>query len=261
MTPREELGQKLRESRIASGHRSQDSLAHAMNVTRTVITKAESPNQAIPSDEVLEAWAEHTGIDPDELTGLVKRCRGGNPEWFVSYVEAEASATSHRFWGPLVVPGLLQTENYARALLSKRGHKGERLEELVKARMKRQHVVGRSRIAAALDESVLRRRIGSAQVMAEQCGHLVTLAESADARVNIIPENANVGLGGAFGLASRSGLATVSLTTTIRDVTTTAQDVVDETLDAFELILSAAIPLEESLDYIRSRECFWKEQI
>ena len=261
MTPREELAWKLRESRLASGYKSQDSLARALNVTRTVVTKAESPNQAVPSDEVVAAWGEATGADTGELNGIVKRCRAGMPEWFVPYLAAEASATSHRFWGPLAIPGLLQTEGYARAMLATTGHRGERLNELVKARMERQHVIGSARITAIIDYTVLQRCMGSAEVMAEQCGHLVTLIETKDVRVHIVPEGGNVGLSGAFAIASRDGAATVNLTTSIRDITNTAQDVIDDTLNAFETILVAAMPLEESLDYVRGREGHWKERI
>jgi hypothetical protein len=231
-----------------------------MNVTRTVVTKAESPNQAVPSEEVLTSWADTTDADPDELAVVVERCRAGLPEWFVPYLAAEATATSHRFWGPLAVPGLLQTEGYARSLLAKKGHTGRRLDELVLARMERQRVIGRARITAVLDYAVLQRCLGSAAVMAEQCGHLVRLVEDSGIRVHIVPEGGDVGLGGAFGIASRDSMSTVSLTTTCRDVTSTAQDVVDEIMDAFDLILGSAIPLEESLDYIQAWQGHWKER-
>lgn len=261
MTPREELARMLRESRLASGHNSQDSFARAMNVTRTVITKAESPNQAVPSAEVLTSWAGATHADKKELDGIVKRCRTGMPEWFMPYFEAESVATYHRFWGPLVVPGLLQTKGYARALLAKKGHKGPRLDDLVSARMKRQQVIGRARIVAIMDYAALQRCLGSAEIMAEQCGHLVTLAEDEKTRVHLVPEGCDVGLGGGFAIASRGNMSTVCLSTTIRDVTSTAQDVVDETVSAFDLILGASLSLEESLDYVRWRECSWKELI
>lgn len=261
MTPREELAQKLRESRLASGHKSQESLARALNVTRTVVTKAESPNQAVPSDEVLAAWAGATGADQDELNGIVKRCRAGMPEWFVPYLKAEALATAHRFWGPLAVPGLLQTEGYARAMLATFGHTGERLNELLGARLERQTVTKDARTTAVIDHTVLQRCLGSAEIMAEQCGHLMTIAETRPVRVHIVPEGSNVGLGGAFGIASRDGMSTVSLTTTTRDVTSTASDLIDEITNAFEIVLGAAMPVAESLDFLRRMEGEWKERI
>jgi hypothetical protein len=59
----------------------------------------------------------------------------------MSYRAAEAEATTLRFWGPLVVPGLLQTEGYARAY--------EQSADVVAARLERQQVIGRARVTAA----------------------------------------------------------------------------------------------------------------
>ena len=84
-------------------------------MSRPVISKAENPAQPVPSDALLAAWAGVTGVGLDHLTDLAQRAKSGTPDWFMSYRAAEAEATTLRFWGPLVVPGLLQTEGYARA--------------------------------------------------------------------------------------------------------------------------------------------------
>lgn len=97
--------------------------------------------------------------------------------------------------------------------------------------------------------------------MADQCAHLATLAESQAIRLHIAPEGANVGLGGAFGIAAKDGMATVSLTTAIRDVTSTAADVVDDTLNLFEVILGASLPEVASLEFLRTQEEIWKSQV
>ena len=97
--------------------------------------------------------------------------------------------------------------------------------------------------------------------MADQCAHLSALAESQVIRLHVVPEGANVGLGGAFGIASRDGTSTVSLTTAIRDVTSTAAEVVDDTLNLFEVILGASLPATASLEFLRSQEETWKTRI
>lgn len=97
--------------------------------------------------------------------------------------------------------------------------------------------------------------------MADQCAHLAALAESQAVRLHVVPEDANVGLGGAFGIAAKDGMATVSLTTAIRDVTSTAADVVDDTLNLFETILAAALPAVASTEFLRSQEETWKTQV
>lgn len=171
----------------------------------------------------------------------------------MSYRAAEAVATTLRYWGPLVVPGLLQTEGYARAY--------EQSADVVAARLERQQVIGRARVMAVIDHTVLLRCIGSPQVMADQCAHLSALAESQAIGLHTVPEDANVGLAGAFGIASKDGMATVSLTTAIRDVTSTASDVVDGTLNLFEVILGASLPALASLEFLRAQEETWKAQI
>jgi hypothetical protein len=108
---------------------------------------------------------------------------------------------------------------------------------------------------------VLLRCIGSPQVMADQCAHLAALAESRAIRLHVVPEGANVGLAGAFGIAAKNGMATVSLTTAIRDVTSTAADAVDDTLNLFEVILGASLPAVASLEFLRTQEETWKTRI
>lgn len=261
MTPREQLAETLKQARLDAGYRSQAALARELHLSRPVITRAESASQPVPSDDVLVDWSRATGVPLDKLRELVKRTKSGTPEWFMPYRQAESEATMLRFWGPLVVPGLLQTEAYARALLSDEGFVGERLEELAITRLERQKVIGRTRIWALIDHTVLSRCLGSPEVMAEQCGHLVTLAEAQLVRVHVVPEGPNAGLGGAFGIASKDGVSTVSLTTIIRDITSTAADVVDDTMTAFEVILGASMSVAASLDFLRTQEDQWKARI
>lgn len=258
---REVLADRLRQARITAGYRSQAALARELHVSRPVISKAENPAQAVPSADVVAAIAAATGTSAEELADLAERTRSGTPEWFVPYLSAEAVATAIRCWGPLAVPGLLQTEDYARTLLTIEGYAGERLEELLRTRLERQAVIGQARITVVIDHSVVARCLGSAQIMAEQCGHLVTLAETRQVRVHVVPEGANVGLGGGFAIASRDGMSTVSLGTIIRDVTSTAPDMADGAMDAFEIILGAAMPADESLDFLRTWEEKWKQQL
>lgn len=252
-TPREQLASILKQSRINAGFDSQGALAKRLNVSRPVISKAENPAQPVPSDALLAAWAGLTGAPLDPLMDLSHRAKSGTPEWFMPYLVAEATATTLRFWGPLLVPGLLQTEGYVQA--------HEQSAAVVTARLERQRVIGRARVTAVIDHTVLLRRIGSPQVMADQCAHLAALAESQVIRLHVVPEGANVGYGGAFAIAVKNSMATVSLTTAIRDVTSTASDVVDDTLELFEAILGASLPGVASLEFLRAQEETWKAQI
>ena len=97
----------------------------------------------------------------------------------------------------------------------------ERLAELVSARLERRAVIGRVYLTVIIDQHVTQRLIGSAAVMAEQCGHLADLAERPDIALHVIAESVNVGLWGAFDIAARDGAVTVRLET-IEDIPSTA---------------------------------------
>jgi transcriptional regulator with XRE-family HTH domain len=244
----------LRQSRLEAGYESHGALAKRLNVSRPVVSRAENSAHPVPSDAVLAAWAGATGVSLDALTDMAERAKSGTPDWFMSYRQAEAEATTLRFWGPLVVPGLLQTEGYARA--------HEQSPDVVTARLERQQVIGRARVTAVIDHTVLLRCVGgSPQIMADECAHLSALTESQVIRLHVVPEGGNVGLGGAFGIASKDGISTVSLTTAIRDVTSTAADVVDDTLNLFDVILGASLPAVASLEFLRTQEETWKTEI
>ena len=256
-TPREQLASILKQARTEAGFDSHAALAKRLNVSRPVISKAENPAQPVPSEALLAAWAGVTGVPHDSLTDLARRAKSGTPEWFMPYLAAESAASVLRYWAPLLLPGVFQTEAYARAVLSVERYTPERLAELVAARMERQQVLGRAYVTAVIDHHVLQRCIGSPAIMAEQCAHLITVTERPDIALHVIPEGTNVGLWGAFGIAARDGMATVNLTT-LRDVSSTATDLVDEAMQAYELILGAALPRANSLEFVREMESEWK---
>lgn len=115
------LGEELRCARLAAGHTSQDQFARELGFDRTVIVKAETGARP-PSDDMAARIAE---MFPDlcnglyvRLAGIARKSNGPIPGWFADWVEIEAKATSLRWWEPLLIPGLLQTEDYARAVLS-----------------------------------------------------------------------------------------------------------------------------------------------
>ena len=117
-TPREQLAEVLRKSRIDAGYGSHGALARKLSVSRPVVTKAENPVHPVPSDAVLAAWAGVTGAGLDVLTDLAQRARTGPPGWFAKWADIEARASLIRWFEPLLIPGLLQVESYARAVLA-----------------------------------------------------------------------------------------------------------------------------------------------
>lgn len=259
-TPREQLAAILRQARLDAGYESHGALAKKLNVSRPVVTRAENAAHPVPSDAVLAAWAGATGAALDNLTDLAQRAKSGTPEWFMNYRQAEAQASILRCWSPLLVPGVLQCETYMRAVLSVEDYPARELDELVSARLERQAVLGRTYLTAIIDHTVPQRLIGSAVIMAEQCAHLLAMAELPRVALHVVPEGANVGLWGALYLATRDDAITVCLPT-LEDVTSVAPGLVGKAAWAFERILGSAMPCAESADFIRAMEERWKTQI
>ncbi|MDG4828323.1 helix-turn-helix transcriptional regulator [Solwaraspora sp. WMMD1047] len=112
------------------------------------------------------------------------------PDWLRTYVGLEATATSLHTYS-LFVPGLLQTPEYARAVISAGGREGDELERRVRLRIARQQLItdGKSApaIHAVLDEGVLHRQMGSADITQEQLAHLVELADEPNVTIQILP--------------------------------------------------------------------------
>jgi transcriptional regulator with XRE-family HTH domain len=137
---------------------------------------------------------------------------GQYPRWFEDWVDAEGRAKVLRYWAPLLVPGILQTAEYARALFRawRTDDDEDKVEQLVTARMDRQRIFDRPNppaFWAVLDEGVLRRRIGGAKVMHDQLVHLADTGERASTKIHVIPAEAgaHVGLLGAFAIAGLAG--------------------------------------------------------
>lgn len=260
-TPREQLAIVLKQARLEAGFASHGALAKKLSVSRPVVSKAENPLHPVPSDALLAAWAKATGTAAETFTELAQRAKSGTPDWFVPYLTAEANATMLRCWAPLIIPGLLQTETYARAVLAIDTYTPERLAELLAVRMERQQVLGRAYFTVIIDASVLSRNIGDATVMADQCGHLAAMAERPNIALHVVEADMNTGAWGQLDIASRDGLVTVNFTTATDDVTTTATGQVDRALQAYERILGRAMPPQASLDFVRKQEDQWKTRI
>ena len=208
------LGNELRRARVAAGFSSQDALAARLGFDRTVITKAETGLRP-PTADVLAAWCTACDLDQEmfgRLGTLARRADGSVPAWFADWTrDIEAAALTLRSFEPLIVPGLLQTEPYARALYATRvALSTDDIDALVAARMARQEILTREAppmLWVILDEGVLRRPVGGSGVMAEQVRLLLELVSRPTVRIEIIPVSigAHDGLAGAFTIADLPG--------------------------------------------------------
>jgi transcriptional regulator with XRE-family HTH domain len=129
------------------------------------------------------------------------------PSWFEAYVGLEEAATHIRAYEVQFVPGLLQTEGYARAvtLLGHADAPAAEIDRRVRLRMARQLVLAKPdppNLWAVLDEAVLRRPAGSPAVMRAQLEHLIEVATQPNVTIQIIPFKAggHAAAGGAFSI-------------------------------------------------------------
>ncbi len=234
--PRGLLGKLLREARNESG-KSGEALARAIGQEKTGVVRAES-GERVPTLATLGAWLSECGVAglaESALRGIWKLARNVEDPaqaQLAPWYATEARAHTLRFWQPIVIPGLLQVEQYAYEIHRAAGRGHERALEDTGARMARQAILNREdgpTVVIVLDELVLHRPIGTAQVMAEQCARLLELSEHPSVLIHILPSSlgASPGLGGSVSLASVTGEPDVLLTGSMLEdvVTTDAQQV------------------------------------
>lgn len=124
------------------------------------------------------------------------------PDWFQNYVGLEEAANRIRTYEAQFVPGLLQTEEYARAVIAA-GRKDDKVEDRIALRMQRQERFAKQRDAklwAIVDEAAVRRPVGRPDVMRRQWERLLELCESPSIILQIIPFDigAHAGEAGSF---------------------------------------------------------------
>ncbi|MFE0736690.1 helix-turn-helix domain-containing protein [Streptomyces sp. NPDC058855] len=200
-SPLSYYGSELRRLREAAGLR-QAQLGEIVYCTGSLIGQIETAKKVPTRDfsERIDA-ALMTGGVFSRLIGLVLRSQ--LPNWFQPYAEMEAKAAYISTYQCQLVYGLLQTEAYARAVLSVEGI--DTLDERVAARMERQRILRRDHppvLWVVLDEAVLHREIGGPEVMREQLTHLLSFTDNPWVHIQVLPNTVgeHPGLLGSFNL-------------------------------------------------------------
>jgi len=251
---------------LARGYTSQEQFARELGFDRTVIVKAETGARP-PSDDLAGKIAEmFPGLCNGlyvQLATIARKSNGPIPGWFADWLDAERQAHTLRIWQPLIVPGLLQTADYARALFVAAGEDAERVEELIIARLDRQAILDRPRppqVVTVLDESVLHRLIGTPQIMADQLIHLAAVPERPSVTIQMIPSDtgANAGLSGGFQLASTDSAEDVLNMNGVEDVTSETRSLVRTAVNMFVRVQADALPRAASRKLILEAAEQWK---
>ncbi|HEY0786465.1 MAG TPA: helix-turn-helix transcriptional regulator [Acidobacteriaceae bacterium] len=190
------------------------------------------------------------------------------PGWFQAWPDHESHARRLRSFALVVVPGLLQTEAYARSILSTRvGATADEVNEAVAARLERQRILDREHppeLWVLLDEASLRRPVGSAEVMADQLTALTTAARRPYIVLQVIPlaAGAHEGMrGGPFVLADfadRPSLGYQDTAVTGQIVEDTHQ--VEALAVTWDTLRLDALPRSASLDLVEEVAQVWRRQ-
>ncbi|MGW3493956.1 helix-turn-helix domain-containing protein [Streptomyces sp. NPDC001020] len=185
------FGSRVRRLRTAAGL-PQAELGQKVHVVSTRITQVERASGAKPTLELARALDAALGADNllAELWPYVYR--EAFPDWSRAFMAHSERAVSIRQYAAHVVPGLFQTEKYARAVLSLDAllDGEDQLEERVAVRMGRQERLGspdRPELCVILDEAVLRRPIGGPTVMREQLERLLDAAAERRTALQVLP--------------------------------------------------------------------------
>jgi transcriptional regulator with XRE-family HTH domain len=213
---RRRLRDALRRARDAADL-TQDQVAASMEWSLSKVIRIESGMVRISVSD-LRVLLNLYGIDdPGRVNGLLDLARGARRRsWlapykgvlspaFVTYAELEADANEIRFFNTTIIPGIAQTEAYARAMITElRANRSAEVPPVVDVRLRRQHELFEQdeppTIIVLLDEAALRRQVGGRAVMADQLRHLARLAERPHVHVLIIPfaAGAHPGIFGPF---------------------------------------------------------------
>jgi transcriptional regulator with XRE-family HTH domain len=195
------LGTRLRRLREEAEITREDAAA-AIRSSASKISRLELGRTTIKVRDLADLLKLY-GADEAERASLLALSQHGNvsgwwqdygnsvPAWLKPYLGLEQAATLIRSYDPQLVPGLLQTPEYARTVFSLPGRSpGQRAERQLAVRMRRQEILHRAdppHLWAVIDEAVLRRSVGSAAVMRGQIEHLLEISQLRHVNIQVLP--------------------------------------------------------------------------
>ncbi|SDT75058.1 helix-turn-helix domain-containing protein [Actinoplanes derwentensis] len=212
------LGSQLRKLRESKGI-TREAAGYEIRASGSKISRIELGRVSFKERDVTDLLTMYGVSDSAERDALIGLARQANspgwwqhfgdvlPNWFQAYLGLEAAASLIRTYEIQFVPGLLQTPDYARAVVML-GHAGASSDEItrrVDVRLQRQQILTRAggpQLWAVIDEAVLRRPIGGVDVMRAQIEALIEASKLPSVRLQIIPfqTGGHAAAGGPFAI-------------------------------------------------------------
>jgi transcriptional regulator with XRE-family HTH domain len=210
------VGTQLRRLRTDAGL-SREQAGEAIRASEWKIHRLENGQVGFKERDIIDLLRLYGVTDPTEVAEFVALAREANnpgwwqhygdvlPPWFRTYVDLESVATLIRTYEGQFIPGLLQTDDYMRAVVQG-AHLDESAEEVgrrVRLRMARQILLTREqppRLWAVVDEAAMRRPVGGREVMRDQMERLIDAAKLPNVTLQVLPFDAGAhpGMVGSF---------------------------------------------------------------
>jgi transcriptional regulator with XRE-family HTH domain len=268
---RRRLGTELRNLRDKSGYKLEE-VATELGVAPSTLSRIET-GKAPTKSAYLHQMLEMYGVtDLEQRRVLVDMAREGHrkgwwaayddvlPSGFDIYVGLEAETAGIRSYEISAVPGLLQTADYARAILREMfpRHTGVQIDRLVDLRMARQQRLADDpplELWAILDEAVVQRMVGGAAVMRQQLNHLLAEAARPGVTLQVLPfsSGAHAGHGGPFSILEfpeRSDTEVAYVESVAGFIYLERPKEVRVRIEAFDRLRAAALSPAASIDLI-----------
>ncbi len=195
------LGRELRRLREQAGMTCEQA-GEMLEFSASMISRIEGGSRRVRTPDLIALLDAYGLTDPVKREAVLRLAREAKQkDWFSDYADVlsapyrdylalESCAALIRTYQPQCVPGLLQTEPYARALLSAEYDDPDKVEKIVKVRLERQRILRRENpveLWAIVDAPVLRRTIGGVRVLRDQLHHLAAVAELPNVTVQVLP--------------------------------------------------------------------------
>jgi transcriptional regulator with XRE-family HTH domain len=211
---RRRLRMELREARSLADL-TQDDVAREMEWSLSKVIRIEAGSVGISINDLKALLRLYGVTDTSRTSGLLALARQSKePSWwskyqkilapaYIQFIEYESAASVIQGFQTMLIPGLLQTEEYARTTIRELAATPERLDTLVEIRLQRQKSVESQRASTQsfiLDEAAVRRTVGGNAAMRNQINHLITASSKRDVTIEIVPFNvgAHPGMEGPF---------------------------------------------------------------
>jgi transcriptional regulator with XRE-family HTH domain len=260
----------LRQARLDAGFTTQPPFAAKLKVSVPLVSMIET-GRHVPPRDLLDLWLDTCEV-PELIRPYIidfwtcaKTTSSGVREFFQKYFDAEQKASFLRLWGLLLIPGPLQTRDYAEAMFRKRGLDEDEVAEQTDLRMKRHAKVDgldAAHVTALIFESVLYRLVGTREVMEGQLKHLLELSSRRNVVLQVVPDNGGdfPGMDGEFQIASGPAITDTVVEVTVTDHVSDEPDAAAKVIALFEETRSYALSAAESCALITEATQRWKSR-